>query len=145
MAAGFLSRLNLTDEETAKLASLGATTPLSLLGALRASPEAFVSFVGKDRADTIVDRISGLLTDEERSSLDEELPLFSLGARLGTPPSVLKQTQYDIDERDGIFLRLQTLRTLPTRTQQQDAEISQLERRLSDMLNSHVKSGRNSE
>jgi hypothetical protein len=109
---------------------------MSLLGALRASPDAFISYIGKDRASAIVDKITSLLTNEERSLFDRELPQFSLGARLDPPPSTLKPTQYDIGERDRMFARIQALRTFPSRSAEEQSELLRLEGDLRDMLNS---------
>jgi hypothetical protein len=78
-----LRELPLSTEEIAKLSALNARTPLELLSMRKASPAAFDSYVGSDRADQIAGMLLGLLTEGERNSLQKPVvrPGY-LGARL---------------------------------------------------------------
>lgn len=87
MASQFLDELTLSDEERAKLAKLGARTPVALLAMRKASKQAFDDYIGQDRADVIATELDSLLTDEERESLKGPAKRVGrLGARLDPPP-----------------------------------------------------------
>lgn len=83
MAAEFLQKVNLTEDERAKLAKLGAGSPLALLNMRRGSQAAFDAwFPGRGQA--IADELESLLNDDERESLKAPpRSVGNLGARLG--------------------------------------------------------------
>lgn len=135
MPAEFLAKLALTDEERAKLASIGATNALMLVLAQRASPEAFDKLLGPDRAKKVVNSLVGLLTPEEHSRLADSSPSrFALGAHIGPAPKTLPEPRFDINERDRLFREIERLRALPSPSGSQREKITDLTRRLNALL-----------
>ena len=91
MSQEFLKHLNLSEEERAKLAKLGAKTPKALLSMRRASRDAFDAYLGllhdRARADAIAGELEKLITDDEREALKSPpKPAGKLGARLEPLP-----------------------------------------------------------
>ena len=86
MAAPYLAQLGLSDEEQRKLAAIGAETPQMLLGVYHASTEAFEHLLGVERAREVVEKLTQLVTPEERRRLAGQPRRFATGARLGKPP-----------------------------------------------------------
>jgi hypothetical protein len=138
MGSKFLSDLDLSADEKAKLASLAAPSPAAVLSMRRAAPEAFDGLFGKERADQIAARLENQLTPEEKQRLESSVPVkrFPLGASLGTPPSHLPPPKFDIEERDQIFEQLQALRKLDSPSTEQTKRKSELEDRLNALLES---------
>jgi hypothetical protein len=87
MSAAFLDQLPISDEDRARLARFGASTPFALLSIRKASKEAFDNSVGLDRVDRLAKQVETLLNDEQRASLKEPpKPPGPLGARMGPLP-----------------------------------------------------------
>jgi hypothetical protein len=87
MSAEFLNRLPISDEERAKLSSLGASSPLALLLMRQASRDAFDAHLGRDRAEDIAAELEKSLTPEELESLRRPAKgVGKIGARLDPPP-----------------------------------------------------------
>jgi hypothetical protein len=87
----FLQQLPISDEERSKLSKLGARSPAALLSMRKASREAFDNYIGKDRADTIAEELTKLLTPGDVEALNQPPnPRGKLGARLGPAPPFRK-------------------------------------------------------
>jgi len=69
MVARFLDGLEISDEDRARLASLGANSPYELLARRKASKDAFDGFIGQELADSVAIQLDPLLTDEQRELL----------------------------------------------------------------------------
>jgi hypothetical protein len=135
MPPDFLRRLNVSEEERRKLASLGASTPLALLAMRQAAPEAFEAHLGPQRAGPIAAELFALLSDEERERLAEPAPLpGALGARLSAPAAPLEDPPYDLARRDRLFDELQRLRRLPRPSLAEKTRMAQLEGALEDLF-----------
>jgi hypothetical protein len=82
MITGFLDGLEVSDEDRARLASLGAKSPYALLARRKASKDAFDGYIGQDLADSVAIQLDPLLTDEQRESLRQPpKPAGKTGAR----------------------------------------------------------------
>ena len=87
MSSHYLDHLRITPEERARLADLGAPTPLAVLGIRKAAPEAFDRLFGTERAAEIAAQLSAFLGKEEHAILAAPLSAPPpLGARLDEPP-----------------------------------------------------------
>ena len=87
MPADFLKKLPVSEDERARLATLGAYKPLTLLNMRRASQKAFDDRFPPGRGEFIANELEKLLTVEERQSLSKPPKAPGrLGARLDSPP-----------------------------------------------------------
>ncbi len=134
MAATFLSKLGLTDDERKKLSSIGASTPAMLLGVYKASTESFEQLFGAQRAKEVVSRLLELLTPEERERATKEAPRFHMGARLERPPSTIPKPPYSLEERDRLLDEIQKIKSESPAAADQVARLSTLEQRLKQLL-----------
>ncbi len=135
MSPDYLRRLNVSEEERQKLASLGASTPLALLAMRQAAPEAFDQHLGPDRAGPIAAELLALLNDEERKRLAASVPLpGALGARMSPPAEPLKDPPYDLARRDRLFDELQRLRQLRSPSLAERNRMAQLESALEELF-----------
>ncbi len=83
MSSHYLDRLRISSEERARLASLGAPTPLAVLGIRKAAPEEFDRLFGSERAADIAAQLAAFLGEEEQAILEAPPPApRPLGARL---------------------------------------------------------------
>ncbi len=134
MAATFLDGLSLTDDERGKLAELGATHPEQLLDAIAASRGAFESWFGADRTARLEDNLNRLI-GPSREAVAPPFEIPSFGVPLSREPAAtLPDPGYDVAERDRLYARLEALRHRASLTDAEAAEATDLERRLTRML-----------
>lgn len=129
----FLDSLSLAPDEREKLQSLGAKTPAALLGQIRIARNAFVEFVGPNRADAIEQQLDSMLTKDERTWLTVAPREFQTGALIGPPPGLPPAT-FDIERRDRLFEELQSLKQRSHFAKRERDRISELEEALRSML-----------
>jgi hypothetical protein len=87
MSSHYLDRLRISPEERARLADLGAPTPLAVLGIRKAAPGAFDRLLGVERAAEIAAQLASFLGEEEQAILEAPLSApHPLGASLDEPP-----------------------------------------------------------
>jgi hypothetical protein len=88
MPGSFLDQLDLTPTERRQLSELGASSPIALAHMIDVSRAAFEAMVGTARGEAIERGLHSLLTDEERHTIGDRAPRYSLGARLGPAPKL---------------------------------------------------------
>lgn len=74
----FIDTLSISQENKIKLASLGADNPAALLGVIYAVPEAMSEFIGYDPFNIVKKELNALLTPEQKSIFDQDLPDFKI-------------------------------------------------------------------
>lgn len=134
MAQDYLESLSLSDEDKAKLQSMGMQSPFALLSIIKASPDAFEAFMGKEKTAQLAQELEAKLSEDERSLLETPLPLRKTGAIIDRERPPLRTPSYDIGERDRLFDELQALRQRPEKTSALGKRIAELEERLNALL-----------
>ena len=136
MEPEYLSDLELSPEEHAKLAGLGASSAAALWSLWEAAPKEMDRLLEAQRSTEIHERLRALLTPEERERLDlsHSVKKYPLGASLRTPPAHLPPPRFDIEKRDRLFEEIQALRDAGGRSEMADEHILELERELNELL-----------
>jgi hypothetical protein len=135
----FLDKINVSDEERAKLRSLGAATPVALLGMRIASPVPFDQLFGTVRGSEIAKQLQTLLTGEERSLLQQPIRnLPPVSARITPFPQDIRRPSYDVAERDRLFAELQQLREIHPTSDDVCRRITEIEKALNALLSGNA-------
>lgn len=135
MCDNYLENLPLSAEEKAKVASLGAPSAAALLAMVRASPEAFDSYLGSDRARELAAALEASISEHERAVVDAPVPWFpATGAIIGKKAPLLRPPRYDVAERDRLFEQLQRLQRQSNSSPETRRRIAELEQRLNALL-----------
>jgi hypothetical protein len=127
--------LPLSAEEKAKVANLGAPSAAALLAMMRASPEAFDSYLESDLARELAAALEALISEHERAVLEAPAQWFpATGAIIGKKAPLLRPPRYDVAERDRLFEQLQRLRRQGDSSPETKRRIAELEHRLNALL-----------
>src|SRR6266436_4798135 len=88
MDYSYLKSLSLTDEQEAKLRSLGVRSASALLSLIEHTPEKFAAFFGEQETERIRPLLRDLVPEEEKAQM-AGLPAFEgrFGARITSPPT----------------------------------------------------------
>ncbi len=141
MAYEYLKELSLTDEQVAKLRSLGARSPSALLAMMEQAPEKFARFVGEQESQRIRTLLQTLVPEEEKNQL-AELPPFQgkFGARVvprDPPASAVAATR----RRDELARRIQMIRESGASSGKAKALLEDLEKAFREEVKSSVTGG----
>jgi hypothetical protein len=80
MSEIYLQDLPFTTEEKDKIARLGADNPAALFGIMKAAPQAFEDYFGKERSAEIEKILRESMSEREKAIIDAPPTKFSTGA-----------------------------------------------------------------
>jgi hypothetical protein len=135
MSDDYLDNLSLSREEKSKILDLGVSSAPELLAMMRASPEAFEEFLGKDRSRAISGALEAAISHNERTILNRSHPRFrATGAIVNREAPSIQPPKYDVAERDRLFQQLQNLRRQHDSSPGIKRRIAELEHQLNTLL-----------
>ena len=138
MAYEYLQSLSLTQDQEAKLRSLGLASASSLLSLIQHSPDKFTSFFGEQEAQRLTALLPSLVPEEEKSQL-AGLPSFQgkFGALLAPAEPTLAQTEAT-ERRDELMNRIKMIRQSGSSSPKAKTLLESLENELRQGLKSTV-------
>jgi hypothetical protein len=80
MSEIYLQDISFTTEEKDKISQLGADNPAALLGIIKAAPQAFENYFGKERSAEIEKILRESISEREQAIIDAPSTKFSTGA-----------------------------------------------------------------
>lgn len=134
----YLENLQLSKEEKEKLSRLGASNPLSLLSMINVSPDAFISFLGKERVDEITAALTTTISGTEQDILNQPRYHQATGAIISDDIPAIKMTSSDTDERDRVFEELKNLKQQKNPPPEMKKRIAELEDTLKSLLEKRI-------
>ena len=138
MAYEYLQSLSLTDDQEAKLRSLGVRSASSLLSLIQHAPEKFTSFFGEQEAQRISALLAALVPEQETTQL-AALPAFQgkFGALLA--PAEPTPSQDDATQRrDELMNRIKMIRESGASSDKAKTLLESLENELREGLKSTI-------
>ena len=132
----YMQLLGLTEEQQAKLRSLGVDSPAGLWAMIEAAQEKFQTFFGREETIALKRALEQQIPEDQKKALTS-LPEFtpSFGAMLEGEPAPLRQRgETDFAERDKLFQDIQLLRPHAGESEEAAALLRRLEYRLQEIL-----------
>ncbi|HET9409936.1 MAG TPA: hypothetical protein VFO39_22055 [Candidatus Sulfotelmatobacter sp.] len=137
MAYEYFKDLSLTEEQTAKLRSLGVRTAASLLSRVEQPTEGLLKFLGDTLLTYLREKLPALISEEEKQQL-ASLPAFrgKFGALLPPKESTPSQQKAAAERRDGLMRQIRMIRESGASSSESQAKLKDLEDSLREELKS---------
>jgi hypothetical protein len=136
----FIEKLQISDDDKAKLRSLGASSAPALLSLMQASGSAIDAFIGQKTAVYVKQQLAKSLAVKDYEVLSRPAPVFRTGALISPQGPQLQPAKYDVAKRDEMFKNVQQLKIdrnqlKGTNLASVQSKIDELEQEISHMLN----------